>query len=257
MKISPSRRGLPILERMARYTSPPNESGCELWTGSQAGIGYKTGRGYGSIRINGRNEKAHREKWRQLRGSIPDGLCVCHTCDVPSCVAIDHLFLGTPMDNAKDRDAKGRGNSRWPSGERSGSAKLTVAIVHEIMASVETHTELGKKYGVDLGSIHAVRSGRSWRHVTGLPPYAKGVFKWPRSGPGNCKTKLTKIMVHEIMESAEPSTVLGRKFGVNQSCIAKVRSGESWTHVTGLPKRRQKSSRKTIAAVGVSTASEQ
>ena len=54
--------------------------------------------------------KAHRASWLAFQGSQGlNDLCVLHTCDTPACVNPSHLFLGTKTDNAKDRDAKGRG----------------------------------------------------------------------------------------------------------------------------------------------------
>ena len=52
--------------------------------------------------------KAHRIVWEAVNGPIPEGMFVCHTCDVPRCVNIDHLFLGTAQDNMNDKMSKGR-----------------------------------------------------------------------------------------------------------------------------------------------------
>ena len=53
----------------------------------------------------------HRHVWEEAHGQIPDGLHVLHRCDVPGCVNVEHLFLGTRFDNMQDIVTKGRHTS--------------------------------------------------------------------------------------------------------------------------------------------------
>jgi hypothetical protein len=78
------------------------DTGCWLWTG------LKDRDGYGLINSKNKNIRAHRWAAKYLKGLDIDDLCVCHSCDTPSCVNPEHLWIGTNADNNADRVAKGR-----------------------------------------------------------------------------------------------------------------------------------------------------
>ena len=139
----------------------PND--CWPWTAGRRRDGYgKFGLWDGIVRTN---LYAHRVAWTLAHGPIPPGLCVCHRCDAPLCQNPRHLFLGTPADNMRDRDRKGRSAT----GERHGRAKLTDAKVRAIRAAYAlggvTQSTLAKRHHVGRWAICQVLTRKTWAHV--------------------------------------------------------------------------------------------
>ena len=77
------------------------ESDCIIWTAAL------DGHGYGYFKYNGKSVLAHRVAWKLATGEWSDE-CLCHTCDNPRCVNVQHLFEGTRGDNNRDKAKKGR-----------------------------------------------------------------------------------------------------------------------------------------------------
>lgn len=148
-----------MLNRFLDKVSPEPNCGCWLWTAASDEAGYGH---FGIARST--SAKAHRISYKLFVGEIPDGLIVCHKCDIPSCVNPDHLFLGTGKDNAFDRDAKGRNAF----GERNGKAKITAEIAVDIANSDISERAIARHFGISRGTVNAIRSGRTWSHATGL-----------------------------------------------------------------------------------------
>lgn len=95
-----------VAELIERTSIPEPNSGCWIWV---AGVwGGRRGMLYGYASFQGRTRLAHRASYEAFKGPIPDGLCVCHSCDNPLCVNPDHLWLGTHTDNRRDMIRKGR-----------------------------------------------------------------------------------------------------------------------------------------------------
>lgn len=93
-----------------KKVAEPNENGCRLWQGR---LSVK---GYGLFSFAGKDERAHRLAWIFSGGKkIPEGMMICHQCDVRNCVEPTHLFLGTNADNVIDCVQKGRHRNGWNS----------------------------------------------------------------------------------------------------------------------------------------------
>lgn len=158
---------------IVRFERKINKSGpvirglqpCWLWTAAL------DGRGYGVISTGGMDghlERAHRVSYRLYVGPIPDGMLVCHSCDVRSCVRPDHLWLGTQSDNCMDAYRKGRNWSRGVRGSALRRGHITEAdipIIRLRCANGETQQAVADAFGVRQTTISQIVRRKSWAHV--------------------------------------------------------------------------------------------
>lgn len=134
---------------------------CWEWTGN------RQTNGYGAFGISyGVSQPAHRFSYELHKGKIPPGMFILHACDNRLCVNPDHLSVGTALDNALDRESKGRGNQRCPIGEGNPNNKLTEDAVRDIRFSAETGSTMAQKYAVSQSVVSQIRRGVTWKHVT-------------------------------------------------------------------------------------------
>lgn len=147
-------------ERFLKHVNKTNS--CWLWTGS------KRGNGYGSFRgPDGLVTATHRFSYEKYIGIIPKENDVLHSCDNPSCVNPEHLFLGTHTDNMRDMWGKGR-NSHI--GEKNSRSILTESKVREMrkmyLTGAYSCRELGIMFGVAVNTASYAIRGKSWPHVS-------------------------------------------------------------------------------------------
>jgi len=146
------------------------EEDCALWMGACDKDGY----GVFGLSTSIKSVRAPRFAWILQHGPIPDGLQVLHTCDTPPCVRLEHLWLGTGLENHQDKARKGRSPIPWTvlhpellrRGEDHHNAKLTQEAVddirHNYVPRRVTLEYFAKKYNVSMSNVSAILLRRSW-----------------------------------------------------------------------------------------------
>lgn len=140
-----------------------DSNGCWLYQGAIK----KTGLGYGWVGLNGKQMGAHRASWIVKNGPIEKDLCVCHKCDVPSCINPDHLFIGTQSENMKDAYKKKRKKPINQGGQTNPSSKLTLNQVREIRAMLSEKVKqktIAEKFNISQVAVSNIKTERRWKN---------------------------------------------------------------------------------------------
>jgi len=141
----------PMTERILDRVQMDPNGGCWFWEG-----GIKGG-GYGAIRDNG-GTSAHRASYKAFIGPVPEGMVVCHRCDVKLCVNPDHLWIGTQSANMVDMVRKRRGNS----------VNLTESEVLSMRAEYDAGgvgRDIARRSRVPLSTAMKAITRKTWRHL--------------------------------------------------------------------------------------------
>lgn len=173
-----------LIDRIERKIVRVPFSGCWIWMG--AGIRY------GQTYMHGKPARAHRAIYELSGKSIPVGLELMHSCDVPCCVNPDHLSAGTHQENMSDMVIKGRakapsGAAHWSrkdplkasliarkniqrshgSGADNNNAKVTQEIADRLRAKGKanpglTMAQLGQLFGLGREQTRKIMKGIVW-----------------------------------------------------------------------------------------------
>lgn len=190
-----------------------DENGCLLWTGARY-----NGR-YGRIWFGGKDQLAHRVAYEMAYGPIPEGMLVCHTCDVETCVEPSHLFLGTPQDNMTDKVKKKR--HRSPKGIDHGNSRLTEKDVMLIFQDDRPQRIIAEHYGIARPLVSMIKTGKRWSHVTGV------TYVQQRQ-----KNVLTEDDVRAIRSDLRAHQAIADDFNIGRSLVSMIKNGQRWGHVT-------------------------
>ena len=125
------------------------------------------------------------------------------------CVNPRHLYWTDAKGNSDDKRLHGT----MVRGSKQHASKLTEKQVAAILKDDRTHTAVAADYGVSRHTIGLIKSGKWWRHVTGLEPKK---FKF-----------LTDEQAEEIRKDPRPGSIVALDYGVSHSTICDIRKGRS------------------------------
>lgn len=141
----------------------PRLNGCWGWSGC-----IPKNPGYGQFRSNMKKWRAHIASWLLFRGKIPEGMCVCHTCDNRVCSNPKHLFLATDLENNQDMRDKGRSPILHKLGQENPNSILNEKQVIEIIDLLKkeiSQKEISEQFGVSQSVISLINTNKIWRHL--------------------------------------------------------------------------------------------
>lgn len=151
------------IDRFYNKIKKSKDNDCWIWTGWI----MKNSLGYGGFYYKEKDTTAHRASYMIHKGDVPNGMCVCHTCDNPKCVNPDHLWLGTYQDNMDDMKRKKRHNCL--KGEKVLKHKLKQSEVKVIRFAYKmgfsNQYQLSKLYNISQSVISEIINRKAWKHV--------------------------------------------------------------------------------------------
>jgi len=128
--------------------------GCSFWEGAKGGRCQ-----HGQVVYKGKLYYAHRLSYTLTVGEIPEGKEVLHTCDNPSCIKPEHLYLGDQKDNVRDVIERGH----------FGTSKLSKEDVIDVLKShynnQETGASIARRYKVSQTAICEIVKGRHYLDI--------------------------------------------------------------------------------------------
>jgi hypothetical protein len=133
-------------EEILAKASPEPNTGCWLWTGREKSHGY------GRITIRGRTAAAHRVFYELIKGPIPRGMVLDHTCRVTCCVNPAHLEPVTQRENIKRgragavNAARQRAKTHCPRGHEYAGDNLYIRGQNAARGCRTCRTELSRNW---------------------------------------------------------------------------------------------------------------
>ena len=160
-----------VVVRRTNHDFPPptpQPTPCRLWQGTKGSDGY----GWRKITLpDGTRKSRSMHRWvmeQYLGRDLKSHEIVLHACDQPLCYRLEHLSLGTIIDNNRDMKRKGRNSpppvNRFP-GEAHPMAKLSysqVSLIRARHAYGDDVATLAERYNVSPTTIRRIIHRVTW-----------------------------------------------------------------------------------------------
>ena len=130
------------------------ESGCWIFTGAILNNGYGKFRDFSM-----KSSLAHRATYNFFVGDIPNGMYVCHMCDIPSCVNPEHLFIGTPQENQDDCKSKNRQIKHTPKLDNTDINFIRLLLSYGVSQYI-----VSKQFGISQSMVSTINTGKAWKN---------------------------------------------------------------------------------------------
>jgi hypothetical protein len=134
---------------------------CWLWNV----VSQLTPGGYGAGHYGSEiHTTSHRIAYMLVKGRIPDGLDVLHTCDVRRCCNTAHHFLGTKQDNSDDMVQKGRWSRETSfAGDGNPNARISSDQLPQFFEDAKSMSQrkVAVKYGISKSQVGNILRGES------------------------------------------------------------------------------------------------
>lgn len=155
--MSPPR--ISIEQRLKNYVETKN--GCWNFLGNKDKDGYGVF-GYG----RGTQLRAHRASFQFHKKTSIDGFLVCHSCDNPSCINPNHLFLGNAKDNTQDMIKKGRrANLIGSNHPLSKLSDIDVICIKQQRLLGKNLKDIANQFGITFQTVSEICKGKTWKHL--------------------------------------------------------------------------------------------
>ena len=136
----------------------PELGRCWIW------IAGRTRKGYGRIKVSGKQIQAHRLSFKMTIGPINDDEEIDHLCANPACVRGTHLRKATHSQNQCNKGKTTRNSSGfkgvcWHSGEKKWVATIQInkkkhhlGYFHDPVSAHEAYCEAAKQFHMQFAN---------------------------------------------------------------------------------------------------------